>query len=108
MQQKSRDAVVRIIKFQLDQYLKHSNANYDIENINYNFLERNAYDHNGDPFRLIDKGEVLNDLSQEIDINLDPASDEINMPDFVKKKISSQEAEIMLQFRQMYDLNILL
>jgi len=55
--------MVRIIKMQLDQYLKHSSAAFDIENINYNFLEKNVYDKNKDPFQVIEDDEIMNELT---------------------------------------------
>ena len=107
LQQKSRDAIVRMIKYQLDQYLKHSNANYDIENINYNFLEKTAYDHNTDPFTLVDQKNLVQDFSDNVPNNMmdDPNNDEIDYPDYIKQKISKSEADIMLKFRTDFDLN---
>ena len=35
--QQSRDAIVRIIKHQLDQYLSEANGEYDLNKINYNY-----------------------------------------------------------------------
>ena len=46
-------------------------------------------------------------MSKPLDPNADPAKDEVNMPEFVQQKVSGQEAEIMLQFRSTYDLNVL-
>jgi len=35
--QKSRDAIVRVIKYNLEQYLKYSNADFEIDGQDYNY-----------------------------------------------------------------------
>ena len=37
LRQQSRDSLVRIIKFQLDQYLRQANADYDVNDHDYNY-----------------------------------------------------------------------
>lgn len=76
--------------------------------MNYNFLDKNAYDQNADPFAIVDKVEVLKEVSQDAQRTTDlNNTEDINMPDYVKKKISCQEMDFMTQFRQGYDLNVL-
>lgn len=69
-QQQGRDAIIRIIKYQLDQYLVHSNANYAIQDLNYNFANDKPYFDEKDPFKFNEEKQGANPATPSLDYEL--------------------------------------
>lgn len=90
LRQQSRDSLVRIIKFQLDQYLRQANADYDVDDMDYNY----------DYSRMPVKG--ARDLFKYRENSVTDVEDDA--PPTARNAMDSDMRRI---FRKHYDLNLL-
>ena len=90
LRQQSRDSLVRIIKFQLDQYLRQANADYDVEEMDYN------YDYSRKPIR------GARDLFKYRDHSVTDAEE-----DGPPTARNPMDSDMRRTFRRHYDLNLL-
>jgi hypothetical protein len=96
LRQKSRDAIVRIIKYQLDSYLRTANADFDMsaQDYNFNFTENVKTADVNDLFKIKDESLTELDVENEAEEG------------FTSKR-NLMDAETRRVFRYNYDLNCL-